>query len=146
MLSIDDLASGYDTVVVAGTDVQGRLFGRRLPLRRYLQDPEAHVDICTCALVWDITQDLNLELPFGGYHSGWHDFRLQPDLTTLRRYPGVAGTAVCLADILDEAGGPVAIAPRTMLRAQLARLRSRGQEARLATERLPSCHSRPCGR
>ena len=50
MLPLADLEDGFDTVIVAATDVQGRLFGRRVPIRRFVDDFKDGVDICTCAL------------------------------------------------------------------------------------------------
>ena len=70
-LSIEDVrAGGYDTVIVAAADVYGRLFGRRIPARRFLDDPRAHVDICTCAMVWDIAEGPDVAVPFAGSHTG----------------------------------------------------------------------------
>ena len=64
-LSIDDLTPDrFDTVIVAGVDMQGRLFGRRLPARRFLADPAQGVDICTCVFVWDIAEDPGADVPF----------------------------------------------------------------------------------
>ena len=62
VLTIDDLTpERFDTVIVAGADMQGRLFGRRLPLRRFLSGPAVGVDICTCVFVWDIAEGLGDE-------------------------------------------------------------------------------------
>jgi glutamine synthetase len=135
MLTVDDLSrEGYDTVVIATPDVQGRLFGRRIPARRFLEDPQDDLPICTCALVWDITEDLAQEVPFAGYHTGWNDFILKPELATLRPYPGVPGTAIVMADVLDEEGEPLEVAPRTVLRRQVERAAAAGYELRVASE------------
>lgn len=134
MLTEADLAQGFDTVIVAGTDVQGRLFGRRVPLRRFLEEFKHGLDICTCALAWDITQDLGVEVPFAGWHTGWNDFRLKPDPATLRRYPGTAGSAICLADVVDEHGHPVVESPRQVLKRQVERAASAGCTVALASE------------
>jgi glutamine synthetase len=135
MLSVDDLSrEGFDTLVIAAPDVHGRLFGRRIPVRRFLADPEDGLPICTCALVWDIAEDLAQEVPFAGYHTGWNDFILKPDLSTLRSYPGVLNTAIVMADIFNEEGEPLEVAPRTILRRQVERAAAAGYELRLASE------------
>jgi glutamine synthetase len=134
-LTIEDLTpERFDTVVVAGADMQGRLFGRRLPARRFLADPSQGVDICTCVFVWDIAEDPGGDVPFAGPHTGWNDLVLTPDLTTLRPYPGVEGTAICLADVRDEHGEPLAMAPRTMLRRQVERASALGFGVQTASE------------
>jgi glutamine synthetase len=135
MLTVNDLAgSDFDTVALAAPDVHGGLFGRRIPWRRFFEDPEAELPICTCALVWDIGQDLAQEVPFAGYHTGWNDFVLKPDLSTLRPYPGTRGTAIVLADIYDEEGQLLELAPRTVLRRQVERAKAQGFDVKLASE------------
>lgn len=135
MLALDDLArSGYETIAVAAADVQGRLFGRRIPVRRFLDDPQAGVSICASTLVWSITQEISQEVPFAGPHTGWHDLVLRPDLSTLRPYPGVDRTAIVMADIEDESGTPLEVAPRTILRRQVERAARLDYEVMLASE------------
>src|SRR5215510_7474754 len=134
MLPLADLEDGFDTVIVAATDVQGRLFGRRVPIRRFVDDFKDGVDICSCALAWDIAQDLAVRAPFAGYHTGWHDFRIVPDLTTLRRYPGTPRSAVCIADVVDEEGHEVVESPRQILRRQVEKAAGLGYRIALATE------------
>jgi glutamine synthetase len=99
MLAVDDLErAGYHTVVFATPDTQGRPVGRQLPLRRFLDDPLAGVEVSSYILVYDLAGIPLQDSPFAGAQTGYHDVRLYPDLRTLRPYPGVAGTAICLAD------------------------------------------------
>ncbi|GLY65870.1 glutamine synthetase family protein [Amycolatopsis taiwanensis] len=127
---------GIDTVVVAGVDMYGRLFGKRMPVRSFRRVIQAGVHVCTCVYAWDVTQDLGaLKVDFAGGHTGWHDFRLLPDLTTLRRAAWLEGTAICLADSVDEdTGEPLSVAPRTILRDQIRRLSDDGLTPYTATE------------
>jgi glutamine synthetase len=135
MLTLDDLdTQGYDTIILAAPDIQGRLFGRRIPLKRFLAEPEEGVDICTCALAWTTDQSLEVQGAFAGWQTGWQDFRLIPDLSTLRPYPGSERTVICLADAVDESGTMLEIAPRTILRRQLERATALGFDVLLASE------------
>ena len=135
MLVVDDLErAGYHTVVLATPDTQGRPVGRQLPVRRFLEDPLAGVEVSSYILVYDLAGIPLQHSPFAGAQTGYHDVRLYPDLGTLRPYPGVPGTAICIADVVDEAGEAVEFAPRTLLRRQLEAARQAGYEARLATE------------
>jgi glutamine synthetase len=138
MLAIEDLSTDdFDTIVVAAPDVQGRLFGRRIPLRKFLQSGGAEayrLPICTCVLAWDIAQDMSTEVPFAGFHTGWHDFILHPDAATLRPYPGAQRTAAVMADVYTEHGEPVEIAPRWILRRQVERARAAGFQVLLGSE------------
>ena len=134
MLQLKDIDERFSTVIVAATDVQGRLFGRRVPSRRFLAELKDGVDICTCALAWDIAQDLGDPRQFAGAAAGWNDFRIVPDLATLRPYPGTPRTAICMADVVDEEGHPVPEAPRAILRRQLEAARKAGYRVVLASE------------
>ena len=135
MLAVDELErAGYQTIVVAAPDTQGRPVGRQLPLRRFLDDPRAGVAISSYALVYDLAGIPLQDSPFAGAQTGYHDIRLAPDLSTLRPYPGVSDTAICLADAVDATGQEIPFAPRAMLKRQIQAAQIAGFEARLATE------------
>ena len=135
MLAVDELErDGYHSVVVATPDVQGRPVGRQVPLRRFLHDPEQGVEISSYALVYDVAGIPLADSSFAGAHTGYHDIRLAPDLATLRPYPGVDGTAICLADVVDASDQRVPVAPRSVLRRQIEAARSRNYDVLLATE------------
>jgi glutamine synthetase len=137
-LGIDDLTGGYDTVVVCTPDVQGRLLGRRLTLEAFLRGVDKGVDMCTAAFAWDIVQDpmgMIGALDWAGFHTGWHDIRLEADLTTLRPAGWLERTAICIADAVEVTdGSPVAIAPRSILRRQVDALADDGFTALTGTE------------
>lgn len=135
MLVVDDLErAGYQTVVVATPDTQGRPVGRQLPLRRFLEEPLAGVEVSSYILVYDLAGIPLTDSPYSGAKTGYHDVRLLPDLSTLRPYPGVPATAICLADLVDEGGAEVPFAPRAVLRGQVEAARQMGFQVRLATE------------
>jgi glutamine synthetase len=129
--SLEEL--GIETVIVAAPDMQGRLFGRRTSPSIF-RSKLGGIDICTCTLAWDIEQDLSLQVEFAGFHTGWQDFRLVPDLTTLRPLGWLDGVALCFADVREQTGEPVAVAPRNILRKQIERLSDSGYQAFLGTE------------
>jgi glutamine synthetase len=126
---------GIDTVIVAGADMQGRLFGKRMSPRVFAAKAADGLHVCSCVYAWDMAQSLGLHVDFAGGHTGWHDFRLVPDLATLRRAAWLEDTAICLADSIDgHSGQPLPIAPRTILRGQADALASRGLRPYAATE------------
>src|ERR1700676_2446000 len=136
-LTVGDLDRlGIDTVIIAGTDIQGRMFGKRMSPRVFATKVDEGLHICTCVFAWDMAQSLEgLHVDFAGPHTGWHDFALVPDLTTLRRAGWMDDTAICLADCVDEGDGShLAIAPRTILRRQVTALGERKLTAYTATE------------
>ena len=138
MLTLEDLTpKRFDTVVVASVEPTGRLFGRRVPLRRFVADgADAYrLPICSSALVWDLAQEPGGDTPFAGFHNGWPDVVLVPDLTTLRPYPGAGRTAFVMCDVVDaEHGEPVEVSPRRVLSRQVERARALGFEVLLGSE------------
>jgi glutamine synthetase len=128
-------AHGIDTVIIAGTDVQGRLFGKRMSPCVFETKLDEGLHICTCVYAWDMDQALEgIDLEFAGPHTGWHDFRLVPDTSTLRVAAWLDHTAICLGDAVSEDGSRLAIAPRSILRGQVEQLDAMGLHARTATE------------
>jgi glutamine synthetase len=127
--------AGIETVILAAPDLQGRLFGKRVPPARFGAAMAAGIDVCTCALAWDVAQDLGMDVSFAGFHTGWHDFVLMPDVDTLRPAAWLDGVAVCMADVVEHHGGPLLdIAPRSVLRRQIERLAALGYDAYVGSE------------
>jgi glutamine synthetase len=136
VLTLDDLTDDrFDTVILASPEPTGRLFGRRVPVRRFLVDgADYRLSICTSALVWDIAQEPAAGVAFAGFHTGWHDVVLRPDLGTLRPYPGAERTAVTMADVFTDEGEPVEQAPRWILKRQVERARAAGYQVLVGSE------------
>lgn len=135
-LRVDDLASGaYDTVIVCAPDMAGRLIGKRLTPRKFDAFRERGIAVSSCTFGWGISQDIGLEVPYTGWHTGWRDFLLVADLATLRPAAWLDRTAIVLADIVEEHDrSPVEIAPRRILQQQVAALAAEGLTADVGTE------------
>jgi glutamine synthetase len=124
-----------DTVLLALTDVQGRLQGKRLDARHFLEDVLDHgAEACTYLLATDVEMNTVGGFELTSWERGYGDFEMVPDLDTLRLLPWQPGTALCLADVRWGDGRDVAPSPRQVLRAQIARLAERGLSAVGATE------------
>ena len=127
-------AGEIDTVVAAFTDMQGRLIGKRVTGRFFLEAVKDEWHACDYLL----TTDMEME-PVPGFKSaswdrGYGDFVVKPDLATLRRTPWLPGTALVLGDVCDHHGVELPHSPRAMLKRQLARLAKRGLSAKMASE------------
>jgi glutamine synthetase len=134
-LKADIAAGGIDTVLLAMTDMQGRLQGKRLTAPWFLQSVVDHgAEACNYLLAVDVDMNTVDGYEMSSWERGYGDFELIPDLDTLARTTWLEGTAMCLADIHWHDGTPVAASPRQILRAQLDRLAERGWAAYAATE------------
>jgi glutamine synthetase len=128
-------AGEIDTVLLALTDMQGRLQGKRLTARHFLAEVAEHgAEGCNYLLGVDVDMATVSGYELFSWERGYGDFVLRPDLDTLRPVPWQDGTAICLADVVWEDGSDVAVSPRQILRRQLGRLAERGWSANAGTE------------
>jgi glutamine synthetase len=141
MLSVDELkqevAGGtIDTVVVAFTDMQGRLMGKRVHAQYFVDENIADhgVEGCNYLLALDMEMDPIPGYSIASWEQGYGDFAMRPDLDTLRRIPWLEGTALVLCDVTWQDGSPVRPSPRQVLSAQVERARSLGYEPMIGSE------------
>jgi glutamine synthetase len=130
------VASGaIDTVLLAICDMQGRLQGKRLTARHFLEEVAEHgAEGCNYLLAVDVDMRTVDGYEMASWERGYGDMLMVPDLDTLREVPWQEGTAMCLADVAWLDGSEVAASPRQILRRQLARLAQRGWHANAGTE------------
>ncbi|MFQ6327995.1 glutamine synthetase family protein [Nocardia sp. CWNU-33] len=126
-----------DTVLVAMTDMQGRLQGKRCAAQYFLDEVIGHAtEVCDYLLATDVEMNTVDGYAMSSWDTGYGDLVLRPDLTTLRLVPWLPGTALVLCDVenVQPKGVPIAPSPRQVLRTQLARLAEHGLRAFVGTE------------
>ncbi|MDG4664954.1 glutamine synthetase family protein [Mycobacterium sp. 236(2023)] len=124
-----------DTVIVAFCDMQGRLTGKRISARLFVEDVAEHgAECCNYLLAVDVDNNTVDGYAISSWETGYGDMVMTPDFSTLRLLPWLPGTAMVMADLSWTDGRPVTQAPRTVLRTQLDRLAERGLGAVAATE------------
>jgi glutamine synthetase len=134
-LRADASADRTDTVLLVLTDMQGRLQGKRMTARHFLDEVVEHgAEACNYLLAVDVDMNTVEGYAMSSWERGYGDFEMRPDVATLRRVPWHDGTALCLADIAWADHTPVVASPRQILRRQIERLGERGWEAFAGTE------------
>ncbi|MBL3686361.1 glutamine synthetase [Leucobacter zeae] len=131
------VASGeIDTVIVAFTDMQGRLVGKRVSARLFLEETmDGHAECCNYLLAVDVELNTVDGYALTSWESGYGDMAMIPDLGTMRRTPWIPGTALVMADLVTATGHePIPVAPRSILRRQIERLEERELHTNVATE------------
>src|SRR4051794_41911500 len=99
MLSLDDLrneaeSGAIDTVVTAFTDMQGRLFGKRIQIEYFLDEVvDEGIEGCDYLLALDMEMEPVPGYEMANWEKGYGDFGIAPDMATLRRGPRVGRTA-----------------------------------------------------
>ena len=139
-LSIEELTAAIqsgaiDTVVVAMTDMQGRLTGKRIHGEHFLNEVLKHgTEGCNYLLAVDVDMNTVQGYEMSSWERGYSDFELAPDFNTLRLIPWQEGAALVLADVQWLDHSPVVASPRQILRKQIANLEKAGMQAMCGTE------------
>jgi glutamine synthetase len=134
-LRVEAAEDKIDTVVLAFTDMQGRLQGKRLSAEFFLEEVAQHYsEGCNYLLAVDVDMNTVDGYAMSSWDRGYGDFVLVPDMATLRRVPWHEGTAMVIADLTWLDGTPVVASPRQILQAQVQRLADRGWTAMVGTE------------
>lgn len=130
------VASGeIDTLVVAFTDMQGRLMGKRVNGSAFLDGVIDHgVHICTYLLGTDMEMNTPDGFALMNWETGYGDWIVDPDWGTLRTIPWLERTALVLGDVVDEDARPIAISPREILRRQVEAAAAQGMAIKAGSE------------
>lgn len=130
-------AGEIDTVLCMFTDFQGRFVGKRILPHFFLEEVLGEEGLHACLYL--ITIDMEMEpLPgfqYASWDTGYGDFKMIPDLSTLRFVPWLEKTAMVICDVADEHTGElVEVAPRTILRRQVERAKEAGYTIKAGSE------------
>ncbi len=140
MLTVEQLREAIlgdeiDTVVLGFTDMQGRLQGKFIHGRFFLDSVLAHgTEGCNYLLAVDVEMNTVDGYDISSWDKGYGDMVFELDLSTIRRLPHRPGTALIQCDLSLEHGGPVRVSPRAILRAQADRAAKHGFTALAGTE------------
>lgn len=141
MLALAELAERHaagtiDTVLVVCSDLYGRFMGKRCDAGFFLDTVAAHgAHACDYLFTVDIGMEPVPGYAFANWQRGYGDVHLVPDLETLRVASWLDRSAIVICDVAGEHDGlPVRIAPRSILKAQLARAAELGLTALAASE------------
>jgi glutamine synthetase len=128
-------AGRIDTVLLCIADMQGRLQGKRLSARHFLDEVVEHdAEGCNYLLAVDVEMNTVDGYKMSSWQTGYGDFVFAPDMETLRIAPWLPATALVMADLRWEDGSPVLASPRQILRRQIDRLAERDLTAFAGSE------------
>jgi glutamine synthetase len=124
-----------DTVVIAFTDMQGRLQGKFLHARFFLDSTlDNGTEGCNYLLAVDVEMNTVDGYDSTSWEKGYGDMLFVMDFDTIRRLPHRPGTVMIQCDLALIDHGPVPMSPRTMLRKQADRAAALGWKAFAGTE------------
>jgi glutamine synthetase len=125
-----------DTLIVALTDMQGRLMGKRVQAEAFMKgviDHGAH--FCTYLLGTDMEMNTPEGFQLMNWETGYGDWIAAPVWDTLRVLPWLEKTALVLSDTIDEeTHEEIPVSPRTILKRQVARAAAMGYAIKAGSE------------
>jgi glutamine synthetase len=139
-MTLDEVRAAFeageiDTVIVAATDMQGRLMGKRFHAAHFLEHGWQETHCCNYLLTVDMEMTTVPGYRSASWEQGYGDYVMKPDLATLRRAAWLPGTALVLCDLIDHhAHAEVPQSPRAILKRQVARAEAIGFAPMMATE------------
>ena len=108
-----------DTLIVALTDMQGRLMGKRVQGQAFLSGAIDHgAHFCTYLLGTDMEMNTPDGFALMNWETGYGDWIADPLWETLRIVPWLEKTAIVLSDTVDHHGVEIPVSPRTILKRQ----------------------------
>ena len=111
-----------DTLIVAFTDMQGRLMGKRVQGQAFLNGAIDHgAHFCTYLLGTDMEMNTPEGFTLMNWETGYGDWIANPVWETMRVVPWLEKTAIVLSDTVDHHGTEIPVSPRTMLKKVVAR-------------------------
>jgi glutamine synthetase len=141
LLSVDDLKhrisdGEIDTVVVAFTDMQGRLQGKRLHGQYFVDHVLDHGGTEGCNYLLGVDVDMNTVDGYAitSWDQGYGDMEFVLDLDTIRLLPHLPATAMIQCDLTTVDHTPVEQSPRAVLKKQVERAAEMGYVALAGTE------------
>jgi glutamine synthetase len=140
LLSLEQLRQGIetdeiDTVIVAFTDMQGRLQGKRLHGRYFLDVViEQGTEGCNYLLSVDVDMNTVDGYEMSSWEKGYGDMEFALDFDTIRRLKHLPATALIQCDLVWLDHKPVVQSPRTILKAQVDKAAEAGFVALAGTE------------
>jgi glutamine synthetase len=128
-------AGDVSTVELVLVDMQGRMQGKRLNARYFLDvSARAGCEAQTYLLATDVEMSTVDGYDLASWSTGYGNLVMRPDLTSMRRLPWHPRSVLAFADVVDRTGAVVTVSPRQMLRAQLDRLDEHGWSALVGSE------------
>ena len=132
-----EVAEGrIETVISAFPDLYGRLVGKRINARFFLEEIVGQgMHVCDYLLACDMEMDPSPGYAYTSWELGYADLKAVPDLSSMRVAAWLERSAIVLCDAVEEeGGGPVEVAPRSILRKQLDRAAELGFFPKMGSE------------
>jgi glutamine synthetase len=128
-------SGAIETVEIVIVDLQGRLQGKRVTARYFLEEVVSNgAEAQTYLLATDVEMGTVDGFELASWSTGYGNMLLRVDLDCVRHTPWHPKAVVAICDVEHLSGAPVSVSPRQMLRKQVERLTARGWSALTGVE------------
>lgn len=121
-------------VKVAITDIDGVLRGKYMHVDKLKSALKSGFGFCDVVFGWDCADECYDAARFTGWQSGYPDAQARIDPATFRQLPWEDDTPFLLGEFVTDAGAPLPVCPRQVLRRVVARAANLGYVARFGVE------------
>jgi glutamine synthetase len=124
-----------ETVIVCSTDHIGKLIGKRYDVDFFFEEGIHGSRICEYLLTVDMDANILPGFKFANWNTGYGDFDLVPDISTLRIASWLDKTALVICDLRHPKSRElIPVGPRSILIKQIERAKKMGFKAIGASE------------
>lgn len=124
-----------DSIRAGCVDLDGIWRGKQFGLEYFMDNVAGNgTNIANVLFGWDVGDEVLDGLKYTNWDTAFPDFKLLPDLATLRLNPWDARTASVICDIFELDGSPMALSPRGILKAAVAKAEALGYKPKAAYE------------
>ena len=125
-----------ETVLTVLPDLYGRLMGKRILGGFFLEEIlDSGMHACDYLLASDMEMEPTPGYALTSWETGYGDMRAIPDESAMRRAAWLDRTAIVMCDVLEEERDvPIAVAPRSILKRQIARAAEKGIVSHFGSE------------
>ena len=125
-----------ETVITAIPDLYGRLMGKRIVGRFFLEEiAQGGIHVCDYLFACDMEMEPTPGYEFSSWETGYGDFQCLPDFATLRVASWLEKSAIVICDVMDgDSGTGLSVSPRQVLKRQLERAAGLGYTVMGASE------------
>lgn len=127
--------NGIRTFKVGAVDIDGVWRGKRISAEYFVESVyKSGTNICNILFGWDVDDVSIPNLAYTGWHTGYPDLTLRPDLSTVRVVPWEPGVASVICDVIELDGTPSVVSPRGLLQRVVERAKGLGYVPTMAYE------------
>jgi glutamine synthetase len=121
-------------VKIAVADIDGVLRGKYISSEKFLSAAKSELGFCAVIFGWDMADQAYDNSSYTGWHTGYPDAKVKLSLNSFRKIPWENDLPFFLGEFIDDAGNPLEVCPRQLLKKIIGEATNLSYEAKFAQE------------